>query len=65
MDTYIVRIYRRDCAEADNIVGVVEIVEANAKETFKNIVELMKIISKPEGKVSAKRKKQDRSKSEK
>ena len=60
MDTYIVRIYRRDHAEPDNIAGVVEIVEENAKETFKNVVELARILSSAGRKLHPKRKKRDR-----
>jgi hypothetical protein len=61
LDTYIVRIYRRDHAEPNNIVGVVEIIEANVKETFKNAVELTRILSNPEGRLPSKRKKRVRS----
>ena len=55
MDNYIVRIYRRDKKELSEIVGVVELIEKNAREAFKNADELIRILCHPTGKPSPKR----------
>jgi hypothetical protein len=55
LDYYIVRIYRRDNSEPNEIAGIVELVENNAKETFKNVDELIRILSNPVRKPSPKR----------
>ena len=56
MENYIVRIYRRDQNRPDEIAGLVELVEAEKKQAFKNMDELSQILCSPEKK-NPKRKK--------
>jgi len=44
MENYIVRIYRRDSADSEQIAGIVESVERNENIMFKSIEELMHIM---------------------
>ena len=57
MENYIVRIYRRDHDESVKVVGIVESVETEKKQAFKNMDELTRILCNPKGKSSPKRKK--------
>ena len=45
MDSYIVRMYRRDADNPENLVGLVETVGEEAKRPFHNFGELMAILS--------------------
>ena len=56
MENYIVRIYRRDQNKPDEIAGLVELVEAEKRQAFKNMDELSQILCRPE-KENSKRKK--------
>ena len=57
MENYIVRIYRRDQDRPDEIAGLVELVEVEKKQAFKNMDELSKIICSPMKKKGRKKKK--------
>ena len=57
MENYIVRIYRRDHDKPAEIAGIVESVEAEKKQSFKNMDELSRILCGPERKLATKRKK--------
>ena len=43
-ESYLVRIYRRDRREPRRVAGLVEIIEQERTETFKNAGELMRIL---------------------
>lgn len=47
MDNYIVRLYRRDADNPENLVGLVETVGEEGKQPFHNVSELMLILAKP------------------
>jgi hypothetical protein len=47
LENYIVRIYRRDQDRPDEIAGLVELVEAEKKQAFKNMDELSQILCSP------------------
>ena len=47
MDSYIVRLYRRDTENPENLVGLVETVGAEEKRSFHTVNELMAILSEP------------------
>jgi hypothetical protein len=57
LENYIVRIYRRDQDRPDEIAGLVELVEVEKKQAFKNIDELSQILCNPIKKKGIKRKK--------
>jgi len=57
LENYIVRIYRRDHDESAKVAGIVESVETDKKQAFKNMDELAQILCNPEVKSSLKRKK--------
>lgn len=57
MENYIVRIYRRDHDESVKVAGIVESVETEKKQAFKNMDELARILCSSERKSSPKRKK--------
>ena len=57
MENYIVRIYRRDHDKPAEIAGLVELVEAEKKQSFKNMDELSRILCSPERKKTPKKKK--------
>jgi uncharacterized membrane protein len=57
LENYIVRIYRRDQDRPDEIAGLVELVEVEKKQAFKNIDELSQILCSPMKKKRRKRKK--------
>lgn len=46
MDSYVVRIYRRDRGKPQNFVGLVEIVASQEERPFANFEELQSILSK-------------------
>lgn len=47
MDSYIVRLYRRDAQNPEQIVGLVETVGNNEARPFHTISELVAILSEP------------------
>ena len=49
MENYIVRIYRRDDADPNKLVGVCESVEQDTRDTFKTLGRLMSLISPSTG----------------
>jgi hypothetical protein len=49
MENYIVRIYRRDGADPNKLVGVCESLEQETRETFKTLGSLMSLISPATG----------------
>ncbi len=53
MDSYIIRIYRRDEEDPRNVIGLVEIAERDERQPFHNPEELLTIL----GNASAGRKK--------
>jgi hypothetical protein len=57
LESYIVRIYRRDHDKPVEIAGVVESIEAEKKQAFKSMDELSRILCAPGKKTSRKRKK--------
>jgi hypothetical protein len=48
MDSYLIRIYRRDKKNPEAIVGIIEEIDTGEKHSFKNLSELNSIIIKPE-----------------
>jgi len=56
LENYIVRIYRRDHDESAKVAGIVESVETEKKQAFKNMDELAQILCNPEVKSFPKRK---------
>jgi len=67
MDSYLIRIYRREKGKPENIVGIIEEICTKEKHSFKNLSELGKIICpatekssiKKQSKSSKKAKKED------
>ena len=51
MDTYVVRIYRRDSSSPLDVVGLVELVEVSQERTFTNFEELRAILDKQQEEV--------------
>lgn len=49
MDSYIVRMYRRDADNPENLVGLVETVGEEEKRAFHSLSELTAILSEPHG----------------
>jgi len=47
LENYIVRIYRRDQDKPTEIAGLVELIEAEKKQAFKNMDELSQILCCP------------------
>jgi hypothetical protein len=47
MDSYIVRLYRRDAENPENMVGLVETVGEDEKRPFHTVSELVAILSAP------------------
>ena len=62
MENFIVRIYRRDQDKPDEIAGLVELVEAEKKQAFKNMDELSQILCCPVKKKTPRRKKSNQKK---
>jgi hypothetical protein len=48
MENYIVRISRRDEKDPERVTGQVEVIGKEEKKAFKNIEELMEILSRQE-----------------
>ncbi len=44
MDSYVIRIYRRDADDPRKCAGQAEIIETDKQKTFKNLDELLKIL---------------------
>ena len=44
MDSYLIRIYRREKDNPESIVGIIEEIGTKEKDSFKNLSELGKII---------------------
>ena len=44
MESYLIRIYRREKDNPENIVGIIEEIGSKEKHSFKNLSELGKII---------------------
>ena len=67
MDSYLIRIYRREKNNSESIVGIIEEIGSKEKHSFKNMSELGKIIcladkkslGKKQTKSSKKKKKED------
>jgi len=57
LENYIVRIYRRDQDKPAEIAGLVELVETEKKQAFKNMDELSQILCNPMKKKGRKKKK--------
>jgi hypothetical protein len=57
LENYIVRIYRRDSGNPFEIAGIVESVEDEKKQAFKNMNELSQILRSPEEKRPSRKKK--------
>jgi hypothetical protein len=57
MESYVIRIYRRGGDNTDDVVGIIESVETGIKQAFKNMNELVRLLSVPKRKSSPKRKK--------
>ena len=49
MESYVIRIYRREDGEPQRIVGLVEFPESGGTERFGNMTELMSILLSPHG----------------
>ena len=47
MENYIVRLYRRDDANPENLVGLIETVGADKTRPFHTVSELVAILSEP------------------
>ena len=47
MDSYIIRMYRRDAENPENLVGLVETVGEGEKRSFHSVSELVAILSEP------------------
>lgn len=56
MDNYVIRIYRRGEDKTDDVVGIIESVETKKKQAFKNMNELVRILSAPKRKSRPKKK---------
>ncbi len=44
MDSYVIRIYRRDAEDPGNCAGLAEVIETDEKKAFKNLDELLEIL---------------------
>ncbi len=49
MDSYVVRIYRRNSGSPQNLVGLVELVEIDEEKAFTSFDELREILSGRQG----------------
>jgi hypothetical protein len=49
MDSYVVRIYRRNSSSPQNLVGLVELVEVDQERAFTSFEELRAILSCKQG----------------
>ncbi len=48
MESYVIRIYRRDEKDPQRIVGLVEYPDSGVTERFSHVAELMKILLSPQ-----------------
>jgi len=64
MDSYVVRIYRRNSGSPQNLVGLVELVEIDEEKAFTSFDELRTILSSRQGRMGSKEKNQDEEKGE-
>ncbi len=55
MESFVIRIYRRDGENPHNCVGLAEIIEKDEKKVFKNLDELVEIL-KTEGRKPSEKK---------
>lgn len=53
MDSYIIRIYRRNGDDRNSITGVVEWAESEERRSFKHSDELVRILCGPEDKLQS------------
>ena len=53
MDSYIIRIYRRDSDDTDRITGVVEWSETEERRSFQDSNDLLRILCVQDGKLQA------------
>ena len=44
MDSYVIRIYRRDADDPRKCAGLAEVIETDEKKTFRNLDELLEIL---------------------
>lgn len=49
MDSYVVRIYRRNSSSPQNLVGLVELVEIDEERAFSSFEELREILNSRQG----------------
>jgi len=47
MESYIVRLYRRDATNSENLVGLIETVGLDKTRSFHTVTELVAILSEP------------------
>jgi len=64
MDSYVVRIYRRNSGSPQNLVGLVELVEIDEEKAFTSFDELRTILSSRQGRMGSKEKNRDEKKGE-
>jgi len=55
MDSYVIRIYRRDAENPRNCAGLAEIIDTDTRKSFKNLDELLEILKIPGGNSSEKK----------
>ena len=49
MESYVVRIYRRDVSSPHNLVGLVELIDIDEEKSFTSFDELRKILDRKQG----------------
>jgi hypothetical protein len=47
MESYVVRVYRRDAKDSEKLAGLVELTDREEEKPFVSIAELWKILSSP------------------
>lgn len=57
MESYVIRIYRRDAENPRNCAGLAVIIETDKKKPFKNLEELLEILKTREGSSPGKKEK--------
>jgi len=50
MESYVIRIYRRDISSPQNLVGLVELVDSDEEKSFMSFDELREILDRKKGK---------------